>query len=83
MNKKRKILTLVALVVFGLIIFFHYYSFDTRTNGFTGYRGIEDVRMPIFVLAVFYAGLFSLFGGKDAAPVPRRPRNWRRIGSSA
>jgi hypothetical protein len=28
MNKKRKILTVVALVVFGAIIFFHYYSFD-------------------------------------------------------
>jgi hypothetical protein len=35
--------------------------------------------MPIFVLAVLYAGLFSLFGGKDAERVPRRPHNWRRI----
>jgi hypothetical protein len=76
MNKKRKILTLVALAVFGAIIFFHYYSFDPYL---TSYPGIEDVRMPILVLAVFYAGLFFLFGGKDAEPVPRRPRNWRRI----
>jgi hypothetical protein len=28
---------------------------------------------------VVYAGLFFLFGGKDAEPVPRRPHNWRRI----
>ena len=80
MNKKRKILTLAALAVFGLIIFFHYDSFSTSgpfggNTGLhlTGSPGIEDVRMPIFV------GLFFLFGGKDAEPVPRRPRNWRRI----
>jgi hypothetical protein len=30
MNKKRKILTLATLAVFGVIIFFHYYSFDYR-----------------------------------------------------
>ena len=78
MNKKRKILTLVALTVFGLIIFFHYYRFNYRWE-FEDLPGIHDVRMPLFVLAVFYAGLFFLFGAKDAEPVPRRPRNWRRI----
>jgi len=40
---------------------------------------IHDVRMSLFALAVFYPGLFFLFGGKDAEPMPRRPRNWRRI----
>jgi hypothetical protein len=90
MNKKRKILTVVALVVFGAIIFFH-------CTGIIGYiparseraliqpkipgpqewgtvkRGaswvvsaplFSDVRMPLFVLAVFYAGLFALLGDK-------------------
>jgi hypothetical protein len=84
MNKKRKILTVAALAVFGAIIFLHY--------GYIGYRApctncitpdhygvvqsyapgalywgsplIEDVRMPLFVLTVFYVGLFSIFGDK-------------------
>ena len=77
MNKKRKILTLVALAVFGVIIALHYvviskpYVQDRPV--------IENVAVPVFALAVFYAGLFFLFGGKDADPVPRRPRNWRGI----
>jgi hypothetical protein len=78
MNKKRKILTLVALAVFSVIIFFHYYRFNYRWESEDLPR-IHGVRMPLFVLAVFYAGLFFLFGGKDAEPMPRRPRTWRRI----
>ena len=35
--------------------------------------------MQLLILAGSYAGLFFLFGGKDAEPVPRHPRNWRRI----
>jgi hypothetical protein len=136
MNKKRKILTMVALAVFGVIIFFHYYSFDYRpayqqTEYFVdktakpslddpivgrpkgkidlsqlpdkpipkkrmtvdefrkkqsryhqgeeegdfvlveypaigpdlrSYPGIRDVRMPLFALAVFYAGVFAILG---------------------
>jgi hypothetical protein len=132
MNKKRKILTVVALAVFGAIIFFHYLSIDYRSaykkteyfvdktgkpwlddpivgshkgklifddlippdkppkkrmtaDAFrkknalfpddekgefviveypatgpylTSYPGIRDVRMPLFVLAVFYIGFF-------------------------
>jgi hypothetical protein len=70
MNKKRKVLTLVALAVFSVIIALHY----TNLNGdarywhdgkryFTGYEPtIEDVRMPMFVLAVFYAALFAMLG---------------------
>jgi hypothetical protein len=95
MNKKRRSLTLAALAVFGLIIFFHYCDpwFHQRQLSF-GVGGawhggryiagsieplIADVRMPLFALAVVYAGLFFLFGGKDAEPVPRRPINWRAI----
>jgi hypothetical protein len=133
-NKKRKILTIVALAVFGIVIFFHYKSiyyrpaheqteyfvdktgkpwlddppiqgrgghwldqldpskFPTPTKRMTadefleknarypGFEGgefviveypargpslrshpvIKDVRMPLFVLAVFFAGLFFI-----------------------
>jgi hypothetical protein len=135
MNKKRKILTILSLAIFGAIIFFHYYSFDYRpayeqTEYFvdrtgkpwldapvvggpqvkldpstfpdkptpkkrmtadefrkknarypagekgefvaveypaegpylTSYPGINEIRMPLFVLAVFYVGLFFILG---------------------
>jgi hypothetical protein len=71
MNKKRKILTLVALVVFGAIIALHYINlngsdvhyWNDGKRYFPGHEPqIEDVRMPVFVLAVFYAGLFALLG---------------------
>jgi hypothetical protein len=125
MNKKRKILTIVALLAFSVIImlrcsgwpaYHHSYWGDfvsedgrsgiTRTipsqapagspawmrapivqtlvPGYWNWerpplRANRDFHMSLFVLAVFYAGLFFTFGGKDAEPVPRRPRNWRRI----
>jgi hypothetical protein len=144
-NKKQKILTIVALAVFGAIIFFHYYGFDysryheetqylvdatekpwlndppayfykdnaskakpdmfddlippkkrmtnvefrkknalypgnekgeyviveyPATGPFlTSYPGIKDVRMPLFVLAVFYLGLFFILA------TPRAPKS--------
>jgi hypothetical protein len=93
MNKKQKILTVIALAVFAGIIAGHYsspngrygfypsdygwYYLDLSASGKYGF--IPDVRLPIFALAVFYAGLFFLFGGKDTDEVPRRPRDWRRI----
>ena len=95
MNKKRKLLTVLALAVFGAIIFFHYcdpwfhqgrleFGAGGAWHGGRYHAGsieplIADVRMPLFALAVVYAGLFFLLGGKDAEPVSRRPRNWRRI----
>ena len=92
MNRKQKILTVIALAVFAGIFAGHYcysggsYGFFPSKYGWyyldlsNGKYGlIPDVRLAIFALAVFYAGLFFLFGGKDAEPVPRRPRNWRRI----
>jgi hypothetical protein len=78
MNRKRKILTVVALIAFGAVIFFHYCGWHWQL-GFGEWPVFRDIRMPLFVLGVVYAGLFFLFGGKDAEPVPRRPRNRRRI----
>jgi len=119
MNKKRKILTVVAMVVFSAIMLFHYNGWmvikyqrpweDVREmpvrsipgekSGFGSevtvldswyappgsywagqqmarvhiknrgrgwYRDdeivIRDIHMPLFVLAVFYAGLFAILG---------------------
>src|SRR5437016_13971649 len=88
MNKKRKLLTVLALAVFGAIIFFHYcdpwfhrgqleFGAGGAWHGGRYQAGsieplIADVRMPLFALAVVYAGLFFLLGGKDAEPVPRQ-----------
>jgi hypothetical protein len=93
MNKKQKILTVIALAVFAGIIAGHYsspngrygfyrsdygwYYLDLSASGKYGF--IPDVRLPIFTLAVFYAGLFFILRGKDTDSVPRRPRDWRRI----
>ena len=81
MNRKRKILTVVALAVFGAIILSHYSKMgwhwvpSGRAEDGTGtshwraewvispsFSMLPDVRMPLFVLAVFYAGLFALLG---------------------
>ena len=74
MNKKQKILTVIALAVFAGMIAAHYslpngrygfcpsdygwYYLDLSTSG--KYGLIPDVRLPIFALAVFYAGLFFI-----------------------
>jgi hypothetical protein len=65
MNKKRKILTLVALIAFSVIIALHYSAlpdifYNTRFHSRD--MVIEDIRMPLFVLGVFYAGLFAILG---------------------
>jgi hypothetical protein len=72
MNRKRKILTVVALVLFALIILGH----RTVSHSTEGYMAggeyvpgkthmvIDDVRMPLLVLAVFYTGLFLRLGDK-------------------
>jgi Family of unknown function (DUF6804) len=121
MNKNRKILTGVALAVFGAVIVLHYgtaihyegpyrdlshmsadsieYAIsqgnkliwkDTRPDpnypnpdfrkvmfeypgrGLYLSHGIEDIRIPLFVLAVFYAGLFFILG-PSATPKNRPP----------
>ena len=118
MNKKQKILTIVALVVFTAIIGLHYVGFEPpgrrlmTVQEFFAWRAspqgkavdfahlpgkkfdatwdtidfqrthspeikhgwylkteaywviIKDVRLPIFALAVFYAGLLFILGGK-------------------
>jgi hypothetical protein len=82
MNKNRKILTVIALVIFGAIIFFHYFSigytpvnyykvvvkFSATGPYLNSYPGITDVRMPLFVVAVFYTGLFFILA------TPRGPK---------
>jgi hypothetical protein len=79
LNKKQKILTVVALVIFAGIIAGHYTTTPGRGYeglylGFGGggyyldlstkYGLIPDVRLPIFALAVFYAGLFFILQNK-------------------
>jgi hypothetical protein len=71
MNKRQKILTIGVLIVFGAIIFLHYYDpseaifyeilFGRVRHG-TAHPAIFDVHMPIFILAVLYAGLFFVLG---------------------
>jgi hypothetical protein len=67
-NKKQKILTIVALAVFSAIIFLHYHSLDLHDPPYVISNSyppeIEDVRMPLFILAVFYTGLFFLLSEK-------------------
>jgi hypothetical protein len=67
MNKQRKILTVVALAVFGAIILLHYGRVELYHLGrpdfglhLNHHEVIKDVRMPLFVLTVFYAGLFFI-----------------------
>jgi hypothetical protein len=108
LNKKRKILTVVALAVFSVIIVARYHGlpqYEAKhnyvyvqkigedTDWISKYHGkilsrtssrfdpqdedieiewpgwlrlnnrlLDDVRMPLFVLAVFYAGLFAILG---------------------
>jgi hypothetical protein len=96
MNKKRKILTIVALGIFAAIIGLHYVGFYpwlklqpptykspvVRGSGFTSHiemqtvennNIINDVRMPVFVLAVFYAGLFFILGPTETKNRPPAP----------
>jgi len=68
MNKKHKILTAVALAVFSAIILLHYvnhsWGYGLGLLYFSSHGLIKDVRMPLFVLAVFYTGLFFLMAKK-------------------
>ena len=72
MNRKRKILTVVALVLFALIILGHrivghstegYMAGGEYVPGKT-HMVIDDVRMPLLVLAVLYTGFFLRLGDK-------------------
>jgi hypothetical protein len=95
MNKKRKILTIIALAVFCVIIALHYielyqhsYSYDVWVEEKYTIKEIlegkskpphfeqrfqpgvwlppliQDIHMPLFALAVLYAGLFLILGPK-------------------
>jgi hypothetical protein len=75
LNKKQKILTAVSLAVFSAIIAGHYFDvhhgggvWQPLTHQFSPeYRTalVDDVNMPLFVLAVFYAGLFFMMRDKS------------------
>jgi hypothetical protein len=78
MNKKQKILTLVALVVFIVLGAFHYLAVTDRyyltptSSGVPVSLGISvpshaivsDVKMPWFTLGVIYTALFFLLQNK-------------------
>ena len=74
MNTRRKILTILALIVFGIIIALHYISYE-MLYGPPPYSYhtpvIENVGLPLFALAVFYIGLFSMLGGQKPKTKPQ------------
>jgi hypothetical protein len=79
MNKKQKILTLLALVVFialgafhYLAVTDHYYLTTSRWVPILGisapkYAIVSDVRMPWFMLGVIYTALFFLLQNKHGS----------------
>jgi hypothetical protein len=77
LNKKQKILTLLALAAFSVIIVMHcmdmaghwqmYYHFvgPAHNRLYSSARPVlEDVFGPLFVLSVFYTGLFFILQDK-------------------
>jgi hypothetical protein len=69
MNRKQKILTIVALVVFGLIVAYGMLREDWArlTVGYYRYRGdliLSDNGTNLFALAVVYVGLLFVLGDK-------------------
>ncbi len=76
MNKKQKILTLVALIVFIALGAFHYLAvtgvYWLTLNRWVSVLGtsvpshaiVSDVRMPWFMLGVIYTALFFLLQNK-------------------
>jgi hypothetical protein len=76
MNKKQKILTLVALIVFIALGAFHYLAvtgvYWLTPNRWVPVLGtsvpshaiVSDVRMPWFMLGVIYTALFFLLQNK-------------------
>jgi hypothetical protein len=83
MNKKQKILTIVALIVFIALGTFHYLTVKdfyhlTPTLGIPKLRTsdptraiVSDVKMPWFMLGVIYAALFFLLQN-DQMAAPRK-----------
>jgi hypothetical protein len=82
MNKRQKILTVMALVVFGAIVGADYYfGVHYVAEPLTGIPPdlwpthrtslVERVGMPLLLLAVFYAGLFFIL----ATPKAKGPQS--------
>jgi hypothetical protein len=78
-NKKQKILTFVALVVFIALGAFHYlavmdFYYVTPNRGFPllgisapSHAIVSDVKMPWFMLGVIYTALFFLLQNKRSS----------------
>ena len=72
MNRKQKVLTIIALVAFVVIGAGHYLAWPIILQGNTPYLNIAaredailgDVRMPWFMLGVIYVGLFFLLADR-------------------
>ena len=65
MKKYQKMFTILALMIFSVVIALHYASLVGWKSGChyvcpTLAPDIGDVRMPIFVLSVLYAGSMGL-----------------------
>ena len=87
MNRKRKLLTVAALVAFGVIMTLHYTThFGNLHFGYTlplynqymnawewsyGRPIIEYVQTPLFALAVLYTGLFFILGESTTPTKPK------------
>ena len=79
MNKKQKILTFVALVVFIALGAFHYlavtdFYYVTPNRGLPllgisapSHALVSDVKMPWFMLGVIYTALFFLLHNKHSS----------------
>ena len=63
MNKKQKILTLLALILFGAIVFV--VGNVTQSMYHWTSEFFEEIRAPLFVVAVFYIGIFFMLANKD------------------
>jgi hypothetical protein len=70
MNRKQKVLTIIALIAFVVIGVGHYLNPGYRVVNRGAYQQVEstvlipDVRMPWFMLGVIYAGLFFLLADR-------------------
>jgi hypothetical protein len=79
MNRKQKVLTVIALIAFVVIGTLRYVEWPPMTDikygpphikfaPFKDVAAIHDVRTPWFMLSVIYVGLFFLLADKKEKP---------------